>query len=155
MCGFPAPLDAPTCIRCGHGYVTQFNQTQMIPAASNRDNWAIASLALGILAWMNFLPWSVQIPCGILAVIFGILSLKSNQKGIAIAGLVCGIASVLFTVFIFAWASWVVTTYTNQKRIDAAKAPPAQPAPASSTSQATSTGEATGGDFNPLPPDGQ
>jgi hypothetical protein len=77
---------------------------QEIPAdriaspTKDRKGFAIAALILGILsipcgclAYLAFLP-------GVLAIIFGILSLKSSRKGMAIAGIVCGALGIVFGI---------------------------------------------------------
>lgn len=50
----------------------------------------IASMVLGIIALVLFCIWYISIPCGILAIIFGILGVKTIDKGMAIAGIVTG-----------------------------------------------------------------
>lgn len=64
------------------------------PAPKKSAGLAIASMVLGIVAlvFSCCLPW-VTFICALLAVIFGGVSLakKMGGKGMAIAGLVCGI----------------------------------------------------------------
>ncbi|GAB6989616.1 DUF4190 domain-containing protein [Paenibacillus pini] len=88
------------------------------PAVTNGK--AIAALILGILA---FTPY-VGIILGILAIIFGALALKEIKvkneqgRGLAIAGLVCGIVGtilyliiIIFLIIIFVIAVNEPTTY--------------------------------------------
>ncbi len=71
----------------------------------NKKGFCIASMVLGIVALVFFCLWYISIPCGILAIIFGILGLKSVNKGMAIAGLVTGsiglIISTLIIIIVF------------------------------------------------------
>lgn len=71
----------------------------------DRKGFCIASLVLGIVAIVFFCVWYLSIPCGILAVIFGILGIKSTNKGMAIAGLITGaiglIVSLIIVIIIF------------------------------------------------------
>lgn len=70
----------------------------------NRKGFCITSMVLGIIALVFFCVWYISIPCAILAIIFGILGIKSTGKGMAIAGLVTGsiglIVSIAIIVFI-------------------------------------------------------
>jgi hypothetical protein len=62
---------------------------------------AVASLVLGILsvpcacAFVGFL-------FGVPAIIFGILGIKSSKRGFAVAGVICGVAGLLLTIFMIA-----------------------------------------------------
>lgn len=71
----------------------------------NKKGFCIASMVLGIVALVFFCLWYISIPCGILAIIFGILGLKSVNRGMAIAGLVTGsiglIISTLIIIILF------------------------------------------------------
>ncbi len=68
-----------------------------------KKGFCIASLVLGIVALVFFCLWYISIPCGILAIIFGILGIKSINKGMAIAGLITGsIGLVISTLIIIA-----------------------------------------------------
>lgn len=74
---------------------------------------AITALVLGIVGVLNsFFPctcWIFGYPCGILAVIFGILGLKKAKttgkgKGLALTGLILGATAFLFSTI------WTVLT---------------------------------------------
>lgn len=65
-----------------------------------KKGFGIASMILGIVAIVLFGIWQVSIPCGILAIIFGVLGIKAINKGMAIAGLVTGIIGLLISIFI-------------------------------------------------------
>lgn len=70
----------------------------------DKKGFCIASMVLGIVALVLFWMWYIAIPCAILAIIFGILGIKSTQKGMAITGVVTGsiglIVSIILIVFI-------------------------------------------------------
>ena len=88
------------------------NENSKIPK-KDKKGFAIASMVLGIVALVLFCVWYLSIPCGILAIIFGILSLKSTGKGMAIAGLITGgiglaIAFIIFmALFTFGFISGI------------------------------------------------
>lgn len=71
----------------------------------NKKGFCITSMVLGIVALVFFCLWYISIPCGILAIIFGVLGIKSANKGMAIAGLVTGsiglVISTLIIIMIF------------------------------------------------------
>lgn len=67
----------------------------------DRKGFAIASMVLGIVALVFFCIWYISIPCGILAIIFGILAIKSTGRGMAIAGLITGSIGFVLTILIF------------------------------------------------------
>ncbi len=71
----------------------------------DKKGFCIASLVLGIVTLIFFCIWYISIPCGILAIIFGILGIKSVNKGMAIAGLITGsiglVVSTLILIFLF------------------------------------------------------
>ena len=100
--------------------VKQENVTPEIPVAEKKQEepkvetkeplkdkkgLAIASMVLGIIALVLFCIWYISIPCAILALVFGILSLKSSNRGMAIAGISTGavgfVLMILLYVFIF------------------------------------------------------
>lgn len=82
---------------------TQTNEKKQ--PQKDRKGFCIASLVLGIVALVLFCIWYLSIPCGILAVIFGILGMKATNKGMAIAGLITGsiglVISTLIIIMIF------------------------------------------------------
>ena len=65
-----------------------------------RKGFCIAAMVLGIVALVLFFIWYISIPCAILAIIFGILGIKTVHKGMAIAGLVTGIIGLVIWVFL-------------------------------------------------------
>ena len=72
----------------------------------------VLGIVAAVLAFIPCMGWLAFIP-GILAIIFGVISLKkvnageADNKGMSIAGLVCGLVAVIINiamVFIFAGA---------------------------------------------------
>ncbi len=79
------------------------------PPASSSNGFAVTSLVLGILSIVLFFTIWIPFILAILAIIFGALGISNARKGapkkgLAIAGLICGIAgaaiAVLFIVLI-------------------------------------------------------
>lgn len=75
------------------------NKTTKEPK-KERKGFCIAAMVLGIVALVLFLIWYISIPCAILAIIFGILGIKTVHKGMAIAGLVTGIVGLVIWIFL-------------------------------------------------------
>lgn len=61
----------------------------------------IASMVLGIVSLVLFCLWYISIPCGILSIIFGIVGIKTIDKGMAIAGIVTGAIGLFISFCIF------------------------------------------------------
>lgn len=79
----------------------QATQTQSTEEPKkDRKGFCITSMVLGIIAMVFFCLWYLSIPCGILAIIFGILGVKSTNKGMAIAGIVTGAIGLVISIFI-------------------------------------------------------
>ena len=68
----------------------------------NKKGLAIAAMVLGIVAIVLCLIWYISIPCGILAIIFGAISLKSTNKGMALSGVITGIVGIILAILIIA-----------------------------------------------------
>ena len=66
----------------------------------DRKGFAIAALVLGIVSIVLACVWFLSIPCGILAIILGALSLKSSKRGFSIAGIITGIIGTLALIII-------------------------------------------------------
>lgn len=75
------------------------NDTSTQPK-KDKKNFCIASLVLGIVALVFFCIWYISIPCAILAIIFGILGIKSENKGMAIAGLITGSIGFIISIIL-------------------------------------------------------
>lgn len=84
-----------------------------------RKGFCITAMVLGIIALVFFCIWYISIPCAILAIIFGILGIKTIHKGMAIAGLVTGIiglviwAILIVLVFCFGFAMGIFDSLDN------------------------------------------
>ena len=61
----------------------------------------IASLTLGIISIITALFYYISIPTGILAIIFGVKSVKINGSGVAKAGIITGIIGISLVSFIY------------------------------------------------------
>jgi hypothetical protein len=86
--------------------------------ADDRSNgFAVTSLVLGILAVVLFFTIWIPFLLGILAIVFGGIGIAranqmgGHQKGLAIAGLVCGIAGIVISI---AFVTLLVTVIDRQ-----------------------------------------
>ena len=67
---------------------------------------AVASLVLGIISLVLFCVWYVSIPCAIIAIVMGAIAKgkaargEAGGKGMATAGLVCGIIAIIIDVIV-------------------------------------------------------
>lgn len=61
---------------------------------------AIAALVLGILAIVTALAWFIAVVLGVLAIIFGAVSLKSQGRGKAIAGIITGSIGIVISLLL-------------------------------------------------------
>ena len=66
---------------------------------SKRD-LARVSLILGIVALVLSCVWHISFPCGILAIVFGAMTIKSASKDIAIAGIITGAIGMVLSIII-------------------------------------------------------
>lgn len=66
----------------------------------DKKGFAIAALVLGIIAIVLCCIWYVSIPCGIIALILGILGRKSSKKGMSTAGIVTGVIGMIISIVI-------------------------------------------------------
>jgi hypothetical protein len=77
-------------------------------ATEGSNGLAVASLVLGILAVVLFFTFWIPIVLGILAIVFGAIGIArankmgGRQKGLAIAGIVCGAAGIVIGIAFFA-----------------------------------------------------
>lgn len=117
-CGSSMPIAANLCSHCGFnfnaaaqhpyganpnwnppGFGGYYRPGQSGSYGAGKEGFAIASLVLGILSLPLFCFWCLGIPCGVLAIIFGVLGKDSSQRGLAIAGIVMGCISVAIAIF--------------------------------------------------------
>src|SRR5690554_2838905 len=68
------------------------------PAVPDGKGMAAASLVLGLLSDVLFCLWYLSLPCAVVGLILGIMSLKSSGRGMAIAGLVLSIIAIAIFV---------------------------------------------------------
>ena len=74
---------------------TTANQPQ-----KDKKGFSIAALVLGIVAIVLSCVWYISIPCGILAIVFGTIGIKSSKRGMSISGIVTGIIGMIISIFI-------------------------------------------------------
>lgn len=90
-------------------------QTAPAPVAKSKG-LAVASLVLGILAFLTGLIYLGAI-LGILAVIFGIIALKKRQpKGLAITGIVTGALGIMGTIVAITLVMLALPVLQQQQR---------------------------------------
>ncbi len=80
-----------------------FQENQFV--AQRGNGMAVAALVLGLVSIVLMCIWYIAIPCGILAVIFGIIGRKNasegaSGRGMATAGLILGIAGLVLPVLL-------------------------------------------------------
>lgn len=85
---------------------------------NKKKNFSIAALVLGIVALVLSCIWYISIPCAILAIIFGILGLKSSKRGMSIAGITTGaigmVISILLIVAVFLFSFAILKGVTDE-----------------------------------------
>ena len=64
----------------------------------NKKAFCIASMVLGIVSIVMCCSYGISIICGILAVVFGILGIKSEKKGMAISGITTGAIGIIISI---------------------------------------------------------
>lgn len=67
----------------------------------NKTTLHIASLVLGIISIVMSLFWYITLPTGILAIIFGVKSVKKTGSKIGKAGFITGIIGLSIFAFIY------------------------------------------------------
>ncbi len=72
----------------------------------NKSAMPIASLVLGIISIVTNLFWYITLPTGILAIIFGVKSIKRTGSKMGKAGLTTGIIGL--AVFAFVYISMII-----------------------------------------------
>lgn len=75
---------------------TEEKNSQTTETANNSKGFSIASLILGLAGLLI-----AAIPCGTLAIIFGIMGRKKGGKEMATAGFILGIADIAFGAIYF------------------------------------------------------
>ena len=67
----------------------------------DKKGFSIAALVLGIIAIVCCCVWYISVPCGILAIIFGVVGIKSSKIGMSIAGLITGAIGLVISIVMF------------------------------------------------------
>ena len=78
----------------------------------DKKGFSIAALVLGIMAILLSCLCFISVTCGIVAIILGVLGIKSSKRGMSIAGITTGgigivISIILLIVFIFGFFGFV------------------------------------------------
>ena len=95
----------------------QENKTNNVENTENQKDkkgMALAGMILGIVTIVLCFIFYISIPCGILAIIFGAMSLKSTNRGMALAGVITGIVGIILTIVIFAVIAISAISIFNQ-----------------------------------------
>ena len=61
----------------------------------------VAAFVLGLIAVIGNMFWYISIPCGILAIVFGVKSARALASRLGKAGFILGIIGIALTVFIY------------------------------------------------------
>ena len=77
---------------------SEVNQATNTAPANDKKGFSIAALVLGIIALVLCCIWYVSIPCGIIALILGIIGLKSIKRGMSIAGIITGVIGMILSI---------------------------------------------------------
>ncbi len=77
---------------------SEVNQATNTAPANDKKDFSIAALVLGIIALVLCCIWYVSIPCGIIALILGIIGLKSSKRGMSIAGIITGVIGMILSI---------------------------------------------------------
>ena len=84
------------------------------PVQKDRKGLSIAALVLGIFELILSCTVFVSLIFGLIAIILGVLGLKSSKRGMSIAGIVTGaIGMVIAVVMAFVWISLGVYIFNN------------------------------------------
>lgn len=95
---------------------SEVNQATNTAPANDKKGFSIAALVLGIIALVLCCIWYVSIPCGIIALILGIIGLKSSKRGMSIAGIITGvIGMILSIVLVIAIVMLCVSIFNSAK----------------------------------------
>lgn len=95
------------------------NNVETNAVENKKKNFSIAALVLGIVALVLSCIWHISIPCAILAIIFGVLGIKSSKKGMSIAGITTGAIgmficiAILIVLMIFGFAMGITDSITE------------------------------------------
>ncbi len=94
------------------------NNVETNAVENKKKNFSIAALVLGIVALVLSCIWYISIPCAILAIIFGVLGLKSSKRGMSVAGITTGaigmVLSILLIVSVFLFGFAILKNATDE-----------------------------------------
>ncbi len=74
----------------------------------NKSAMAVSSLVLGIISIVMNLFWYITLPTGILAIVFGVKSVRRTGSKLGKAGLITGIVGL--SLFVFVYVSLIIIT---------------------------------------------
>lgn len=80
------------------------NQPMQTMQNKSADGMAVTSLVTGILSMVFFWFWPLSLLFAILGFVFGGVSYAKNKSGMALAGLICSGAGVVFMVLFIVFA---------------------------------------------------
>ena len=87
------------------------NNVETNAVENKKKNFRIVALVLSCI-------WYISIPCAILAIIFGVLGLKSSKRGMSIAGITTGaigmVLSILLIVSVFLFGFAILKNATDE-----------------------------------------
>ena len=75
-------------------------QVNASASLDDRKGFNITSMVLGIISVVSFCWWFVSLPCGIIAIIFGIAGRDRGGRGMGVAGLILGIIGVVLCILV-------------------------------------------------------
>lgn len=95
---------------------SEVNQTNNTTSGTDKKGFAIAALVLGIIAIVLSCIWYVAIPCGIIAIVLGVLGRKSSKKGMSTAGIVTGVIGMILCLILYLGVVFLgLSIYNNAK----------------------------------------
>lgn len=80
---------------------SEVNQSTNTAPTNDKKGFSIAALVLGIIAIVLCCIWYVSIPCGIIALVLGIIGIKSSKRGMSIAGIVTGVIGIILCIVLY------------------------------------------------------
>ena len=80
---------------------TNINTNTINQENKDEKGFSIAALIFGIVAILLSCIWYVSLISGILAIILGILGIKSSKRGLSIAGIITGVIGIILMVIIY------------------------------------------------------
>ena len=67
----------------------------------NKSSMSVASLVLGIISIVTALFWYITLPTGILAIVFGVKTIRKFGSKLGKAGMITGIVGLSLFAFIY------------------------------------------------------